>query len=173
MPERNTLPQKHSPPSRPPPWRPEHRGTATRPRWSPPPAHSARSDPHHGGSQYSRIEGALHPPPERRHQSTPKAEALHHGTPSPPPQTHVASPPGGLPDLTAKRPKECLLQGREGFNNHQTHRHDDHQPPDPTATDAGMVNQRRDHAPNLVGRQRRSASPPLQSSTGSTNSDQY
>jgi hypothetical protein len=115
--------------------------------------------PHHGGSQYNRIKGALHPPPERRHQSTPKAEALRHGTPSPPPpppQTHVASPPGGLPDLPAKRPKECLLQGREGFNNHKTHCHDDHQPPDPTATDAGMANQRRDHAPNLVGRQRRS-----------------
>jgi hypothetical protein len=156
MPERNTLPQKHSPPSRPPPWRSKHRGTATRPRWSTPPVHSARSDPSPWRLPIQPHQRGLAP---TARETTPKAEALRHGTPSPPPpppQTHVASPPGGLPDLPAKRPKECLLQGREGFNNHKTHCHDDHQPPDPTATDAGMANQRRDHAPNLVGRQRRS-----------------
>jgi hypothetical protein len=31
-----------------------------------------------------------------------KTKALRYGTPSPPPQTNVASPPGGLPDLPPK-----------------------------------------------------------------------
>jgi hypothetical protein len=102
------------------------------------------------------LKGPLRPPQERRCQRTPKTEALLHRTPSPPPQTHIASPLRGLPDLPTKRPKECLPQGRDGFDNHQTRHQDNHQPSDPTTTDSGMMNQRRGHALDPNGHRRQS-----------------
>jgi hypothetical protein len=61
-----------------------------------------------------------------------------------------------MPDLLAKQPKECLPQGREGFDIHQTCRQDDHQPSDPTTTNIGMSNQRRGHTPDPDERRYRS-----------------
>jgi hypothetical protein len=58
---------------------------------------------------------------------------------------HTISPPGGLPDLPAKQLNERLHQGGEGFNNHHTSHHDDHQPMDPTN------HSRRDGEPEVRG----------------------
>jgi hypothetical protein len=101
------------------------------------PTDGARRDPPpQRRSQHSRTKGGLHPSLKRRRQCTPKTRALRQGMSSPPPQTHVASPPGGLLDLPAKRLKESMSQGREGFDNHQTHHQDNHQHLDPTTIDA-------------------------------------
>jgi hypothetical protein len=98
--------------------------------------------PHHRGSQHSRTKGALRPTMDNRRQRTLRTKALRQEIPSPPLKTHVASPPGGLPDLIAKRPNERLHQGGVGFDNQQTSHHGDHQPSNPTTTDIQMAKQR-------------------------------
>jgi hypothetical protein len=113
--------------------------------------------PHHRGSQRSRTEEAMRLLPENQRQHTPRTKAPHQGTPPQPPKTHTASPPRGLPDLPANRSKERLHPRGEGYNNHHTSHHDDHQPPYLTDHRRRYGKpEARDHAPDPVGRRHRS-----------------